>query len=91
MSEGETEDAEAYQRMRGLICREVDVHELLALSWCPRADLWLYLIKTPFATWPKYVVGYTDTDNENPEVLFRCGSEWAARAAYDEQNEGDHL
>lgn len=91
ISGGETEDRTEYLRLRALIQKEEDVYEVLALSWVPQEQRWLYLIKTPFATWPKFVVGYTDADNADPEILFRCGHEDNARACYDEQNMGDHL
>lgn len=91
LSGGESGDRAAYVALRALIEREEDVHELLALSWLPQENRWLYLIQTPFATWPKYVVGTTDSGNESPEILLRCGHEGNARAAFDEHNFGDHL
>lgn len=90
MTEGETEDAEEYRRIRALIAKEPDVFEVLALSWIPTEQRWLYMIKTPFATWPKFVVGYTDSDNETPEIVLQCGAEWTALKEFDELNLGDH-
>jgi hypothetical protein len=91
MSEGETEDRDIYLRMRGMILSEPDVHAVLGLSWLPQEQKWLYCIKTPFATWPKFVVGHTDTENLNPEILYRCGRVENAMQEFNEQNFGDHL
>ena len=90
LSGGETEDRAAYLKLRALLQQETDVHAVLALSWVPQEGRWLYLIKTPFATWPKFVVGYTDQENNDPEIIFRCGAEVPARGCFDEQNMGDH-
>jgi hypothetical protein len=77
-------------RLRSLIRQEPDVLEVLALSYLPEAQRWLYLIKTPFATYPKYVVGTTDSDNEQPVIHLRCGQEWSARESFDSLNCGEH-
>ena len=91
MSEGETAAREEYRNMRALIQMEPDVIEVVGLSWMETTGRWLYCIKTPFATWPKYVIGTTDTANENPEILFRCGQLSNALSEFNEQNFGDHL
>ena len=91
LSGGETDDRAAYLTLRAVIQRETDVHEVLGLSYLPTEGRWLYLIKTPFASWPKYVVGWTDDENANPEIIFRCGWESIARECFNEQNFGDHL
>ena len=91
LSGGETEDREALVNLRCLIGKEPDVYAVLALSYIPTEGRWLYLIKTPFASWPKYVVGFTDAENANPEVIFRCGMEANGRECFNEQNFGDHL
>lgn len=90
LSGGETEDRPEFLKLRALIQQEEDVLEVLALSWVPMEQRWLYLIKTPFATWPKYVVGFTDAANADPEILLRCGHESSARDCFNEQNQGDH-
>ena len=90
MSGGEACGRLEYLKLRALIQQETDVHEVLALSWVPQHERWLYLIKTPFATWPKYVVGLTDEENKEPQILFRCGHESNARECFNEQNFGDH-
>lgn len=90
LSGGETVDSEAYRRLRALLAAEADVHEVLALSYVPEDRKWLYLIKTPFATWPKFVIGETDSENANPELIFRCGAEWSAWSEWEKLNTGDH-
>ena len=87
----ETDEREAFLRLRALIQKETDVLEVLGLSWVPAENRWLYWIKTPFATWPKHVVGWTDAENLETEIIFRCGHEAFAREAYNEQNFGEHL
>lgn len=91
LSGGETSDRADILKIRTLIRLEDDVHDVLALSWVPQEQRWLYLIKTPFATWPKYVVGWTTPDNSETEILFRCGMESNAIAFYNDLNDGDHL
>jgi len=90
LSGGETADYPEFWKVRVLIQQEADVLEVLALSWLSQESRWLYLIKTPFATWPKYVVGTTDATNENPEICFRCGHEEFARKEFDALNGGAH-
>jgi len=90
MSGGETGDAEEYCRMRALIGSEPDVYDVLGLSWVHHEQRWLYVIRTPFRTWPKFAVGYTDRENAGPEVIFACGSEVSARQCFEEHNCGDH-
>ena len=71
-----------YVALRNLIQREADVHAVLELS--RQADgRWMYLIQTPFVTFPKYVIAITDVENESVEIFLRCGSEWSARAEWD--------
>ena len=77
---------ENYQRqyvaLRNLIQREADVHAVLELA--SQADgRWIYLIQTPFVTFPKFVIGLTDVENEEVEIFMRFGSEWSARAEWD--------
>lgn len=92
-SGGESADRPAFLKLRALIQQETDVLQVLGLSYVPQegeTGRWLYLIKTPFASWPKYVVGFTDAENANPEIIFRCGWEQTARECFNEQNFGDH-
>lgn len=71
-----------YVALRNFIQREADVHAVLELARMP-AGKWMYLIQTPFVTFPKFVIGVTDVENESAEILLRCGSEWSARAEWD--------
>lgn len=89
MSGGEDDNAEKIRQMRALIQLEPDVYDVLALSWVAQEQRWLYLIKTPFATWPKFVVGWTNDDNSETEILFRCGHESFAREEFNTHNFGD--
>jgi hypothetical protein len=91
MSGGEDENADAIRKVRALIMIEPDVYDVMALSWVACKQRWLYLIKTPFATWPKFVVGYTDDGNTDPEILFRCGREANAWEEFNNHNFGDQL
>ena len=72
MSGDETELRIQILALRALISQEEDVHKVMDLCYAPSLDKWVYLIQTPFATWPKYVVGVTDFNNEVPEVMHRC-------------------
>jgi hypothetical protein len=65
--------------LRAKIQAEADVHEVIALVKLKDEDRWLYLIKTPFASQPKFVIGSTDAENTSPELLFKSGTEWSAQ------------
>ncbi len=85
MSGGEIEGPlrDAFVRLSRLIRVEPDVHLLIALDRLPDDDdladrPWIYLIETPFATFPRFVIGRTDDDNENPDILFQSSTEWSA-------------
>jgi len=77
-------------RLRGLILSELDVFAVHGLSWVPDEGRWLYFIQTPFATWPKFVVGWTDADNAAPKIMFRCGLIEGARECFNKSNFGEH-
>jgi len=85
MSGGEIEAPlrDTFARLAKLIRSEPDVVRLVALDRLQDDDdtddrPWLYLIETPFATFPRFVIGRTDDDNENPDILFQCSAEWSA-------------
>jgi hypothetical protein len=84
------EERADYLRLRALIQKEDDVHAVHGLSYLDDEGRWLYLIETPFATWPRYVVGTTDGENLNPEPSVRCGHLETARQAFDELNFGSY-
>jgi hypothetical protein len=83
--------SEAHQRqyvaLRNLVQKEPDVVQVLELSRLPDGQ-WMYLIQTPFVTFPKFVIGRTNVENQHVVVVFRCGSEWAARAEWDRAGYG---
>jgi hypothetical protein len=71
----------AKREVRELIEKERDVKACLELA--ERVDgKFLYLIETPFETWPKFVVGLTSRDNSEVEILHKCGLEINGRAAW---------
>lgn len=85
MSGGEIEGPlrDTFVRLSRLIRVEPDVHLLIALDRLQDDDdlddrPWIYLIETPFATFPRFVIGRTDDDNENPDILFQSSTEWSA-------------
>ena len=87
----ETEVREQYLSMRAKIAGSPNVHEVVALSILPTEGKWLYLVKTCFATWPKYVVGLVNEDNTAAEILLKCQLREQALSEFNEQNFGDHL
>lgn len=70
---------------------EEDVRKVLALQ--PLDDgRALYLIETPFLTFPKFVVGSTNAANDDVRTLLACGAKWSAEEAFEEiiAKRGDH-
>ena len=86
----ETERREEFLKTRATLMQCPDVHEVCALSWIPEEGRWLWMIKTPFATWPKFVVGYLDPQTGEAEEVFQCGREANAAETFAELNVGDH-
>lgn len=87
LSGGEIKDPlrAEYLRLHALLKQEPDVFEVLALAKLPDHNgRWLYWIKTPFATYPKHVIGVTDSENKAPKPGFLCGTEWSAADAWKE-------
>ena len=65
------------------LMREKDVRAVLALQ--PLDDgRALYLIETPFLTFPKFVVGSTNAANDDVRTLLACGARWSAVEAFEE-------
>lgn len=81
------EQRRQYVELRNRIQKESDVLQVLELA-CQCDGRWLYLIQTPFVTFPKFVIGRTDLSNEWTEILFRCGAEWSARTEWDRLRHG---
>lgn len=63
--------------LRDLLLREQDVRAVHALQPLP-CGRFLYLIETPFLTFPKFAVGSTNAHNDHVEVHLKCGAMWAA-------------
>jgi hypothetical protein len=83
-------EREAFLAMRKKILLEDDVHDVLGLSFLEEEGRWLYLIKTPFASGPKYVIGNTDPENTDPQLICRCGTEWSAMIEWEKITWGGH-
>lgn len=80
------EDRLAFHRLKNLIEGNEDVHRVLALLPDPKvagARRWVYLIQTPYATFPKFVVGYTNDTNTAIERLTYHSSQWGAEASFE--------
>jgi len=65
--------------LRGLIAAEPDVRAVLKLKPIAGTEDWRYLIETPFATFPKYVIGRTDATMSDVRITHRCGHIETAR------------
>jgi|688.fasta_scaffold2742307_1 hypothetical protein len=69
---------------------ETDVKRVMALEALPCAadggdiQRWLYLIETPFMTFPKYALGTTNAGNNDVRILMTCSAEWRVIEAFDE-------
>lgn len=70
-----------FRKLHTLILRESDVLSIHNLEEQPDGSF-LYLIETPFATFPRFVIGRTDAENENPVPMHFFGSEWSANEAW---------
>lgn len=81
-------ERDAYHNMRKNLLNKPDVHALLGLAYEADSDSWIYWIMTPFATWPRYVIGITDPDLLEIDVVFRGNTEvlaideWRKLAAF---------
>jgi hypothetical protein len=64
-----------------MIVEQRDISRLLELAELPSGG-WLYLIETPFQTFPKFVVGELDAAGELVRLRHRCGTETVAREAW---------
>jgi len=85
-------EAHRYRAMRQHISSRADVSDLLALSWLPEQERWLYLVRTPRAwTYPKYAVGTVDDKGDAAQVFFRCGTPRTAWTEWHAANNGEHL
>jgi len=77
------EERELHEKLRNLIIKETDVHRLIDLADIGEGR-WLYYIETPFRTFPKFVIGETDTLNEAPSVIRQFGAQWSSDSFWDQ-------
>lgn len=63
--------------------RETDVEAIHALQPLPNGRA-LYVIETPFMTFPKFAVGSTNAANDDVRILATCGALWCAEEQFDE-------
>lgn len=87
MSGGEAPEAEReiLTRLSELIAAEEDVYILHAIEAdALQPGRYLYMIETPFETWPKYVVGRTNADLSEVQHLYKCGAHWSVEAAWND-------
>lgn len=71
------------ERLRSLITQEEDVktlHRLVRVN----DERALYLIETPFESFPRFVVGLTSMDNDVPLILARCNKQASAEMIFDD-------
>ena len=69
------------EQLRLCLLNEADVQRVLALEPLPYAadeQRWVYLIETPFMTFPKFAVGTTNAANNDVRILVTGGAEWSA-------------
>lgn len=71
------------QSLRDVIMRETDVEAIHALQPLPNGRA-LYVIETPFMTFPKFAVGSTNAANDDVRILATCGALWCAEEQFDE-------
>ena len=81
-------ERDAYHNMRKNLLNKPDVHAVLGLAFDREANVWLYAIATPFATWPRYVIGITDPGFVEIDHVFRgndstqSNAEWRRLCAF---------
>ena len=61
---------------------EKDVRTLHKLEFSPEMKRWLYLIETPFQTFPRYVVGWVDEKGGVVKHVSKHGAKWSADASF---------
>lgn len=69
--------------LRLLIENERDVKKLHRLRLLPDGRF-LYLIETPFMTFPKFSIGSTNEANDDVRILSTCSALWAAEERFNE-------
>jgi hypothetical protein len=79
-------DAEADAVLR-LIAAEPDVQRVVRLARIA-GGRFRYLIETPFATFPKFVIGTTDAQLEDVRREVKCGAPWNAESIWAQKESG---
>ncbi len=67
--------------LRQRLLQEADVQRVVALEPLEAGgddQRWVYLIETPFMSFPKFAVGTTNAANNDVRILVTGGAEWAA-------------
>ena len=77
------ERREAMLKLRKLIRQEPDVIHIHALAPL-KGGRWAYLVQTPFASFPNFVLGTTDDENTQPIILAKAAKDWSLRTAFNE-------
>lgn len=79
------------EEIREQIAKEPDVAEVLGLEADKmNVGRFLYFIRTPFQTFPRFVIGITSKDpDECPVLLSRCTNEDNARRQWALIQEGN--
>ena len=73
------------EQLADLITREADVKTLHNLEPHPtEAGRFVYLIETPFESWPRFVCGTTDSRNERVSIETQSGRLEACKEAFAE-------
>lgn len=63
------------------LLQEADVRSVIALQ--PLLDgRALYLIETPFTTFPKFAIGSTNAAHDDIHILSTCSARWAAEERF---------
>ena len=75
-------DAEQIVWVSRLIEGQPDVKRVVKLE--PAGERYRYLIETPFATFPRFVIGTTDADLADVRIEGKCGTDWGAEQMWDE-------
>jgi len=75
-------ERDAFHEMRKRVHAQPDVHNVLGLSHSQALGGWFYWIATPFATWPRYVIGFTDANLSEMRIHCRTSVEYEAAARW---------
>jgi hypothetical protein len=59
------------------IAREDDVKRVVECEEIAPGK-YRYLIETPFKTFPRFVIGQTNSDLSDVRIRLKCGAEWNA-------------